>query len=206
MMDIPPPDPGIEIVVASRGISKGLAQTGGIQVVARPELAFGPIWLGFYAKNVTSSTAEGEAGPSLGLRTRAGGFDLAASATWKMSIEPRGSANDDALELVGSIGRRFGAANARFSVTWSPNDLGATNETVWAEAGLSYNLRRSTTVSANLGRRERDGGPDYTAYNVGMTQTLPRGFSADLRWYDTNRGGLGDAFEGRLVASLRVRM
>ena len=206
MIDIPPPDPGIEISVASRGISKGLAQTDGIQIVARPELAFGPVWLGFYAKNVTSSTSEGEAGPSIGLRTRAGGVDLAASATWKMSIEPRGTLNDDALELVGSVCRRFGAANARFSVTWSPNDLGSTDETVWAEAGLGYSLRRSTSLSLNLGRRERDGGPDYTAFNAGVTQTLPQGFSVDLRWYDTNRSGLGDSFEGRLVASLRLRL
>jgi hypothetical protein len=206
MLDIPPPDPGIEIVVASRGISKGLAQTDGIQVVARPELAFGPVYLGFYAKNVTSSSSEGEAGPSIGLRRRAGGFDLEASATWKMSIEPRGSANDDALELVGSIGRRFGPANARFSLIWSPDDLGATDQTTYAEAGLGYTLRRATTISANLGRRERDGGPDYTAYNFGVTQTFPRGFSADLRWYDTNRSRLGDPFEGRLVASVRLRL
>ena len=206
MMDIPPPDPGIEIVVASRGISKGLAQTDGVQLVARPELAFGPVWLGFYAKNVTSSAADGEAGPSFRIRTRAGGFDLAASATWKMSIAPRGTLNDDALELVGSIGRRFGAATARFSVTWSPNDLGATDETVWAEAGLGYNVRRSTSLSFNLGRRERDGGPDYTAFNFGVTQALQQGFSAELRWYDTDRSRLGDSFEGRLVAALRLRI
>ena len=206
MIDLPPPDPGFEIVVASRGYSKGLAQTDGVQVVARPELAFGPVYLGFYVKNVSSSSSDGEAGPSAGFRTRAAGFDLAASATWKMSIAPRGADNDDALELAGSIARRLGPVTARFGVTWSPNDLGATGETVWAEGGLSYNLRRSTTLSANLGRRERGGGPDYTAFNVGITQALPQGFSADLRWHDTSRSGLGDPFEARLIASLRLRL
>jgi hypothetical protein len=206
MLEIPPPDPGIEIVVASRGYSKGLAQTDGVQLRAQPELAFGPAYLAFYAKNVTSSSSEGEAGAIVGLRTRAGGFDLAASATWKMSIEPRGRTNDDALELVGSIGRRFGPVNARLSVTWSPNDLGATNETLWTEGNVSYSLCPSTSISAALGRRERDGGPDYSAFNLGVTQTLLPGLSADLRWYDTDRSGLGDAFERRLIASLRMRL
>ena len=206
MIDLPPPDPSIEISIASRGYSKGLAQTEGVQVVARPELAFGPVSLGAYAKNVDSSTAEGEAGTSVGLRTSTAGFDLAASATWKMAIEPHGTLNDDALELFGSVGRRFGPVNARLSLTWSPNDLGSTNETLWAEAGLTYTLRPGTALVANIGRRERDGGPDYTAFNVGLTQALPRGFSADVRWYDTNRSGRGDAFEGRLVATLRLRL
>ena len=51
MIDLPPPDPGIEIVVASRGYSKGLAQTDGVQVRAQPELAFGPVYVAVYAKN-----------------------------------------------------------------------------------------------------------------------------------------------------------
>ena len=206
MIDIPPPDPGIEVIVASRGYSKGLAQTDGVQVRAQPELAFGPVYLAVYAKNVTSSTAEGEGGPIVGFRTRAGGFDLAAAATWKIALQPHGTTNDDALELTGSVGRRFGPVGTRLSLTWSPNDLGATDETLWGEAQLSYSLRRTTSLSANLGRRERDGGDDYTAFNVGLTQSLPQGFSVDIRWYDTNRSALGDNFEARFVASLRLRL
>lgn len=206
MIDIPPPDPGIEISIASRGYSKGLAQTDGIQVVARPELAFGPVWIGAYAKNVDSSTAEGEGGTTLGLRTGVAGFDLAASATWKIAIQPHGTLNDDALELFGSVGRRLGPVNARLSVTWSPNDLGSTDETLWAEAGLTWTLRPGTALVANIGRRGRDGGPDYTAFNAGLTQTLFGPFSADLRWYDTSRSAQGDNFEGRFVATLRMRL
>ena len=206
MIDLPPPDPGIEIVVSSRGYSKGLAQTEGVQFRAQPELGFGPVYVAFYAKNVTSTTSEGEAGPILGLRTSAGGFDLAASATWKMAIAPRGATDDEALELVGSVGRRLGPVNARLSLTWSPNDLGGTNETIWTEANVSWSLRRSASISFALGRRERDGGTDYTAFNVGVTHTVLPGISADLRYYDTDRSRLGDNFEGRLIASLRLRL
>ena len=89
MFDLPPPDPGIEVVIASRGISKGLAQTDGPQMLVRPEVAFGPVYIGGYAKNVTSATLDGEAGPVAGFRTSAGGFDLAGSAArisrWRRS-------------------------------------------------------------------------------------------------------------------------
>ena len=37
IFDLPPPDPTLEISVASSGYSKGLAQTDGMQVLIRPE-------------------------------------------------------------------------------------------------------------------------------------------------------------------------
>ena len=49
MIAAAPPQPSIEIVVASRGISKGLAQTNGPQLVVRPEIAFGKLFVGGYA-------------------------------------------------------------------------------------------------------------------------------------------------------------
>ena len=61
------------------------------------------------------------------------------------------------------------------------------------------------TVGANIGRREREGGADYTAFNFGMSRGLLPGITADLRWYDTNRSSLGSPYRGRLIASLRAR-
>ena len=113
MIDLHHPDPGIEISIATRGISKGLTQTDGAQLVVRPELAFGDLYLGAYAKNVTSTTSDGEGGPAIGLRTRAGGFNLAASATLKLSIDPAEGSDAEALELAGSAARRFGPLNLR---------------------------------------------------------------------------------------------
>ena len=45
MIDLPPPDPGVEIVLATRGYSKGLAQTDGVQGIGRVELVFGSVTL-----------------------------------------------------------------------------------------------------------------------------------------------------------------
>jgi hypothetical protein len=205
MIDLPAPDPGIEIVVATRGISKGLAQTDGPQLVVRPELVFGPVHVGGYGKNVTSPTSDGEVGAVLGLRTAFAGFDLAASATYKRAVAPVGPVDRNAIELAGSASRRIGPVTARATVTWSPDDLGSTGRSLFVEGGVSVILARSMTAGIGFGLREREGGPDYSAFNVGLTHTLARGISADVRWYDTDRSALSDAFEGRLVAALRAR-
>jgi hypothetical protein len=204
MLDLPPPDPGIEIVLASRGISKGLAQTEGPQLLARPEIAFGPVYVGAYAKNVSSPTLDGEAGPVIGFRTGAAAFDLSGSATWKLAVAPVGAVDDQALELAAAVSRRVGALTPRVSVVWSPDDLGSTGRTVFAEAGASWRSG-PTTVSATLGRRERDGGPDYSAWNAGASYAVAGRFTLDLRYYDTDRSGIGEPFHSRLVASVRAR-
>jgi hypothetical protein len=205
MLELPPPDPVIEITLAGRGYSKGLAQTDGPQVVVRPELLYGAIHVGGYAKNVTSSSLDGEGGPVIGFRTNAGGFGLAGSATLKLAIAPVGDVDDAAVELAASVARAVGPVSARLGVAWSADDIGSTGRSIYWDGTAGYRLGRSTSLGAGLSRRERDGGPDYTAFNLGVTRTLVGGVSADLRWYDTDRSALGDAFEGRLVLALRAR-
>jgi hypothetical protein len=205
MWGLPPPDPGIEINLASQGMSKGLRQSEGPQILVRPEIAFGPLFLGAYAKNVTSATSDGEAGLLAGIRTRAGGFDLSASAAFKQSVAPVGAVDDEALELVAAVSRRVGPLTPRLSVTWSPNELGSTGRSTFAEASATVRLAPNANAVAAIARREREGGPDYGAFNAGVSYTLGGRFTVDLRWYDTDRSRLGEIYEGRLVASLRAR-
>ena len=205
MFDLPPPDPGLEVTIATRGISKGLAQTEGPQVVVRPELAFGPVYVGAYAKNVTSPTSDGEAGPVAGFRASAAGFDLAGSAALKLAVAPVGAVDDEAFELAVSASRRIGAVSPRLSVTWSPDDLGSTGRSTFAEASVGWRVAGPATLNASYARRERDDGPDYAAFNAGLSYRLAGPLTADLRWYDTDRSGLGEPYRGRLVGSLRAR-
>jgi hypothetical protein len=205
MFDLPPPDPGIEIVFATRGVSKGLVQTEGPQLVVRPEVAFGPFYVGGYAKNVTSPSTDGEAAGTIGFRTSAGGFNLAASASLKLDIAPVEPRDDRALELAGSASRRFGAVTGRLSVVWSPDDLGSTTHTTFTEGTLSYAPVRPVTVSAALGVRERGGGPDYRAFNAGISYAINANVTADVRYYDTDRSGVGEPYQARVIGSLRLR-
>jgi len=204
MFAIPSPDPGIEISALSQGMSKGLRQTDGVQILVRPELAIGPLFVAALYKNVTSPTADGEAALLVGLRRHLGGFDLAASAAYKWNTRAHAQADRDCLEFTATASRRFGRVTPRISLTWSPDDLGGTRASLYAEAGASFSLFAGASFSANIARRMRDGAPDYVAFNAGASYAITRNLTADLRYYDTAQSRLGPIYAPRLVASARV--
>src|SRR3954466_9929652 len=147
MFSPPSPDPGIEISAFSQGMSKGLRQTDGVQILVRPEIAIGSVFAGGFYKNITSRTANGEAAALVGIRRRTGGFDIAVSAAYKWNTGARAQADPDCLEFNATASRRFGRVTPRISLTWSPNDLGGTRESLYAEAGASFSLFAGATVS-----------------------------------------------------------
>ncbi len=204
MFDLPPPDPAAEVVIATRGMSKGLAQTDGPQFLLRGELGFGAIYVGGYAKNVTSPTSDGEAAGLVGVRTKVAGFELSGSAALKRALAPVGQLDSTALELNGGVSRKMGRVTPRISVTWSPNDLGSTTRTMYAEGGLGFAVDKSTSISGAVGRRERGGGPDYTAFNLGVARAFGK-LTLDARYFDTDKSGLGTPYKGRIVGSARLR-
>ena len=202
---LPPADPAIEISVATRGYSKGLAQTDEAQIVIRPEVAFGPLRVGGYVKNVDSADQDGEAGALIGLKKAFGKTELNGSATVKRIVAPRNGVDRTALELAVSATQTIGKLKPRVSLTYSPDDLAGTRRSAYWEAGATYQVLKQLGVSANVGRRERTGGPDYTSFNAGLTYTIKGPLQADLRWYDTNHSEFGENYKGRAVASLRAK-
>ena len=204
MPDLPPPVPAIEIVVSSTGMSKGLAQTDGPQFLARGEVAIGTVYAGAYVKNVTSTSADGEAAAIVGLRKSVAGFDFTVSAAWKRAVDPAAGSDASALEVNGTISRKIGRVTPRLAVTWSPDDLGSTERTTFAEASVAYRIAERWSASTALGRRERTGGPDYTAWNAGVAWNRVKPLALDLRYYDTN-GADEFAFRKRLVLSARLK-
>ena len=204
MLDLPPPVPAIEFVLSSRGMSKGLAQTTGPQALVRGEIAVGPIYVGGYVKNIDSSSTEGEAAALVGVRKSVGGFDLGASAAWKRAIDPAPGSDANALEVIGSVSRKLGRLTPRLSVTWSPDDLGGTGRTAFVEAGSSFKLGKTVSLNGAVGRRERTGGVDYTAWNAGVAWTPDKHVTFEARYYDTD-GGSAQPFRARGVVSARVK-
>ena len=63
----------------------------------------------------------------------------------------------------------------------SPDELGGTRETLYVEGGLSMEVASGASLSANLARRERAGGPDYTAFNAGASYAVAPFLTFDLR-------------------------
>ncbi|MGZ8999004.1 MAG: porin [Allosphingosinicella sp.] len=202
---IPKPVPAGEVSLSTRGYSKGLAQTEGVQGIGRFELGFGQFTLATQYKNITSATANGEAAFSGIWKGKAAGFDLGMTASWKRLIGLNGQVDPDTFEFIPTVSRKFGPLTARLSLTYSPDDFGRTGKSAWVEAGAAWKLDGKTSLVANVGRREREGGTDYTAFNAGVSRSLFKGVTADLRYYDSARSELGDPFEGRVVAGLRAR-
>lgn len=206
MFDLPPPDPTIQIELASTGISKGLGQTTGPQLVVRGGLTLGVFSVEASGKNIDSNDDGGvESYLSAGIATKTKGFDLSARGGLKSVHGIAGQVDRRAFEMRVDAGRQFGAVRALATIIYSPNDTGATRSALFVEGGLSWEARKGTRIGARIGRRERSLAPDYTAYNVGVTQDIIPQLSADVRLYDTNASDLGYAFQRRLVGSLRAK-
>jgi len=201
-----PPVPAIEISVASRGYSKGVAQTDGPQVVVKPELSFGNLRLAGYGKNVTSDQFDAEVGASLGYSRQLGKTELAATATVKRLVDADPIVDKTALELNASLSHSLGVLKPKLSLSYTPDDLGATRRSFFWEAGASYKLDSKSTLQAGIGIRSRNGGPDYTSITAGGSRDVGAGFTAEARLYATSRSELGDYYRRRLVFSLRKRI
>ena len=204
MLDLPPPDPGIEVVIASRGMSKGIAQTEGPQLVAKNFLQLGPIQVGGQWKNVSSSVAKGEAAAFINATHKIEQFQLSAGVSYKFQTGVSATTDDKSWEFTGGVSRKFGKLSLRASVIYSPDDLGGARQSVYMEGGPTLEIGKSTRLLATIGRRHREDGPDYTSFSAGLSKTVFKGVSVDVRWYDTDRHELGETFDGRAVVSARM--
>lgn len=205
MLDIPPPDPGIEIVIATRGMTReGVAQTDGIQLIPRAFVLIGPVQAGGQWKNVNSPVAKGIAAAFANATLKLDAFQLTSGVAYKFQTGVRGPTDSDAFEFAGAIKRQVGRVGLTASLAYSPNDVGTTKRSLYFEAGATLAIAGSARFSANAGHRQRIGGPDHTSFNAGFTASLRKWLTVDARYYDTAQGELGEPYHGRLVLSARL--
>ena len=202
---IPAPDPTVEISVASRGYSKGIAQTDGPQIVAKGSLRVGDLRFAAQWKNITSTVADGELWLSAGVSPKLGTVQLEAGVTYKLQTgaRSRGRSNSRSIEFNGAARRKFGPVIARVNIAFSPDDLGAARRSMYVEGAVAVQLGKGWTAGAALGHRERERAPSYTSFNAGVTKSIGS-LQLDLRFFDTNRSGIGDAYHARFVASAKL--
>ncbi|HET7606297.1 MAG TPA: TorF family putative porin [Sphingomicrobium sp.] len=203
MLFLLPLDPGVEMVVSSTGISKGVEQTNGPQVIPKAYIQAGDLQFGGQWKNVTSATAEGEASAFVNASRKFGSYSVAFGAAYKLQTGARRGTDSDSFEFTGALTRRIGRLSLKIGAVYSPDDLGGTKQSLYVEGGPSFDLTKTLRLSANLGRRTRENNIDYAAMNIGATKTLVRGFALDLRYYRTNRSNLDDIYRSRAVVSGR---
>lgn len=201
--DLPPPKPAIELVVANRGMTKGVAQTKGPQGIAKAFVKFGNVQVGAQWKNVSSPVTNGEGSIFVGASRKVGTVQLNGTAAWKFHTRVRGEVDSTTLELIGAASRKFGPVTVKATAIYSPDDFGAAGRTLYVEAGPSIALPKGWSLSAGLGRRQRVGAPDYTAFNAGIGKSVAD-VQFDLRYFDTDRSQLGYPYRARIVASAKL--
>jgi hypothetical protein len=202
---LPPPDPAFEFSVASRGMSKGIAQTDDEpQVILKATGKSGPLEIGGQWKNVTSTSAKGEAAVFVNASHAFGRLRLNGGAAYKFQTGVSGNPDGDSFEFTAGANAAFGKVAIRATAIYSPDDLGSAEQSLYVEGGPALELTKTLRASANVGRRERDGAPDYTSFNVGLSKTFEKSIVVDLRYYDTAQSDLGGQFKPRFVLSGRV--
>jgi len=202
---LPPPDPAIELFVASHGMTQGLSQSSGPQIIPRAYLRFGDVQLGAFWRNIDSPVANG-----IGvLFVRAGLKRRSTQADFVLLYRTRTGAHRPAMlhawELDGTIRHSFGPFGVRMNAEYAPREF-ELGPSLFVEIGPTFRLAEGVSLFANLGRRERRGAPEYTAINIGISGAVGKNLVLDGRYYATDRSRLGPRYHGRLVFSARLSL
>ena len=153
-------------------MSKGIAQTEGPQLVARPSVKLGGLQFGAQWKNITSPVAGGEGALFVGWGRDLAGFQLSLQAAHKFQTGVREPTDDHSWEFTAGLSRKLGRVTLRGSLVCSPDDLGGAERSLYWEAGPALDLGRKVKAFANIGHRARKAGDDYTSFNAGASTTI----------------------------------
>lgn len=198
------PTPTVEINVANQGMSKGLLNEEGVQVIGnvRFDLSHHLYARGQF-KNVDNGSNEAQA--AVGAHTSVAGFELTGEAAYKRLMDAPVGYDNEALELTATVAHKVGPATLAISAVASPNDFGLVGRSLYVEANASLPVRKGTSLSGGVGHRSRDNATDYTSFNAGVTQTLSKNIAVDVRYYDTAENSYGRAFRNRVIAALKFK-
>ena len=203
VLALPPLDPGFELSLASHGMSQGISQTRGPQIIPRATVRTGAFQVGGQWRNITSPVGSGVAAIFLKGRGRLAGVSLEATAAYRIRTSHAPGSTYRAWEFGGLARKRFGPAEARALVEFSPDEFGS-GRSLFIEAGPSLDIGKTLIASANVGRRERRQNLRYTSFNAGVSVRIHPSLLLDARFYATNRRDLVQVYGKRVVVSARL--
>ena len=202
---LPQPNPGFEMIVSRPGMSQGLAQTDGIQLFPRAFLQVGAVRIGGQWRYIDSPIANGVGAVYISTAHKIGQLQVEGVARYRFKTGAKGPADPTAWEFSLNAKRSFGSVGLRFDSDYSPDEFGR-GPSLWLQAGPTIAIGKWTQISANVGRRERNSDPDYTAFNAGISRVLAKPLTIDLRYYATDRREFGERYRGRIVLSARAAL
>ena len=192
--------------MASEYVGKGIGKSNGeMAPFGQVEVSSGQFYGSLFASTAESSSgADAETITQVGWRPTVGGVKLDLAVLNRDLPGTRAGVDKNWFEYQADISQTFGRFSTRFRVNYTPDGSGATEEAWWIELQGSMALDSKTRASVAYADRSADGGADYTAWNAGVKRKITDDLSLDVRWFDTGDHGLGEPYEGRLVASLSV--
>ena len=200
---LPPPDPAIELLVASHGMTQGLSQSDGPQVIPRAYLRFGDVQVGAFWRNIDSPVANG-IGVLFGrANIKRGSAQLDVMVLYRTRTGAHRPTDLHAWEVDATLRRSFGRLGVRLNAEYAPREF-ELGPSLFLEIGPTFRVAKGTNLFANFGRRERNGAPEYTAINVGVSSAVGKKLILDGRYYATDRSRLEPRYHGRVVFSARL--
>ena len=130
------------------------------------------------------------------------GYEVDLNAEHKWQVDADVPSDDAAWEFTADISRAVGPAEARLRLQHSPDGTGSTRAWTWVSGQVGWEISPRLSASAEVGRREQNGGVDYTGWNLGVTWAAAQGIDFDLRWHDNDADATGDQYDGALVAGV----
>ena len=203
-LGLPPPVPALELFVASHGMSEGLSQTEGPQVIPRLSLHVGELQLCAQWRNISSPAASGLAAVFVKWSLGNANTQLDVATLYRVRTDRAPGVVRHAWEFDGGFRHSFGKLGVRAIAEFAPKEFDA-GPSFYIEGGPTLQVAKVTTLSANIGRRERSGGPDYTTFNAGLTRVEGK-VALDARVYGTDRPRLGSRYRTRFVVSARLTL
>jgi hypothetical protein len=203
-LGLPPADPGFELFAASNGMSQGLLQTDGPQVIPRVTLRFGALQVGAQWRNITSPVASGIAAFFVKWSRKLGRTQVEMALFDRYRTGAKGPVDRQAWEVDAAVRHSLGRLGLRVIAEYSPKEFEA-GPSLYLEGGPNIHVTKAASLSVNVGRRERAGAPDYTTFNAGVTQVLGK-VSLDVRLYGTNHSERSTRYQRRLIVSARVTL
>ena len=197
-----PIDPAVEIIVATTGMTQGTAQTDGAQIKPRVYLKIGQVQAGVLWRNIDGDLASGVGVLFVRTSRKLGRLQLDGGIAYRLRTGVKVPHKSHAWEFNAGLRREVGKLSLGAIVEYSPREF-EKGYSLYVEGGPTVPLSKTVKVSANIGRRERRGAPDYSAVNLGLTKTVIDGLAVDLRYFATSKPEIGERYRSRLVASAR---
>jgi hypothetical protein len=202
---LPPPDPALELFVASQGMSQGLSQTEGAQVIPRAYLRLGDVHAGLFWRNIDSPVATGILAVFARASRKHRATQLDLTALYRTRTGAQRPTVRHAWEFDATLRQGFGRLGLRLNAEFAPREF-ELGKSWFVEFGPSFQIAKGTNLFANIGRRERSGAPDYHSINIGLSRAVGGKIVLDARYYTTDRSELGPRYAGRFVLSARLSL